>query len=229
MTQNFLFPNLFAAIKAEKESELQKFISSFNDDDMPKTIEGLLKSWYYTDLLTSTTKRKKWAAFEELKAYLIARKTKAIATSIDKELTRLRTVSNAPELVSIVFNVEWKKSKMWGSNPNCEAKEETAENRLNYYNSGSIGGCGYDKESTAIANAANQSNSFLKALYLIKEQQPTIKNHDLFGYGSGYGILPQLEGGVGVSCYPIIFKKIGFTWKNIGSGKWFDVYVASKA
>lgn len=225
-TTSFLFPNLFSAIKAEQAERTNKFISDLNDYCKCNPVEKVLSMWYYNELLPTSKKHKKDWQLDELKAYLIERRGKQDAKNIENQLSRLKTVSNAPDLISIVFNVEWKKSRMWGSTPRCEAKERTSD-MYNYYDSGSIGGCGYDKESTAIANAANQSNSFLKALYLIKEQHPTVKNHELFGYGSGYGILPSLEGGVGVSCYPKIFEKIGFAWSNVGSGKSFDVYVAA--
>ena len=33
-------------------------------------------------------------------------------------------------------------------------------------------------------------------------------SHDLLGYGSGYGVLPYFEGGVGVSSLLYIFKKL---------------------
>lgn len=226
-TKTMMFANLFAAIKAGKERELDVFINSFDDADTPKTIEGLLNSWYYSDLLTATTKRKTWNALIELKSYLISRKRKAIAAYVEKQLKHLQAVESAPDLISITFNVEWKKSRMWGSNPRCEAQAKT-ERMFEHYDSGSISGCGYDKESTAIAQAANQCNSFLKALYLAKEQHADAKNHDLLGYGSGYGILPRLEGGVGTSCYPRIFEAIGFGWQHVGTGKTFDVYTATK-
>jgi len=124
---------------------------------------------------------------------------------------------------------------MWGSNPNAECWYSFTNNEGNYHSgyvtSGSIGGCGYDKQSTAVANCLNQINEILKPLYDLKNNQlePTEKNnHEIFGYGSGYGILPTIEGGVGVSCYNAIFNKIGFEFKCTASGKNFDVYTISK-
>lgn len=170
--------------------------------------------------------QQKWD-IDSLKVFLIARKTKQTAKEIDKQLARLIAVQNAPDLQSITVSMEWKKSRMWGMNPNAEARINAGDNS-DYYQSGSIGGCGYDKGSTAVANAINQSNAVLKALYLVKEDNIAINNRELFGYGSGYGILPYFEGGVGVSCYPAIFDKIGFEFKTTASGKTFDVYTATK-
>ena len=181
---------------------------------------------HYSDLIPASRKGYAWQ-LSEIKDYLIARKIKANDKELAKQLTRLQTIEQSPDLESITISIEWKKSRMWGNNPRAEARVSNAQT-CEYFDSGSIGGCGYDKGSTAVANAINQSNSFLKALYLVKEKHPKAVNHELFGYGSGYGILPYLEGGVGVSCYPRIFEKIGFKFSTTASGKTFDVYSVTK-
>jgi len=147
---------------------------------------------------------------------------------LHKEIEHIETVFNAPDMVSASVSIECKKSAMWGSNPSGSASVSYADKSRNIFESGSISGCGYDKESTAFAHAINQSNSFLKALYVLKDANVETKNHDLFGYGSGYGILPRLEGGVGVSCFYRIFEKLGFKMDNAASGKTFDAYMINK-
>ena len=123
---------------------------------------------------------------------------------------------------------------MWGANPNAECwysyKDAEGNHRSGYVTSGSIGGCGYDKGSTAVAMCLNQINEVLKPLYVIKNNVVPMEqqNRDIFGYGSGYGILPSIEGGVGVSCYPKIFKSIGYKFTTQASGKTFDVYTITK-
>ena len=57
-----------------------------------------------------------------------------------------------------------------------------------------------------------------------KSKNVNLKNHDVFGYGSGYGVLPSFEDGVGVSCYDRIFNKIGYKFETLSSGKTFDVF-----
>lgn len=222
-TQTTIFANIFEAIKTEKAHDLQRFVTDLNEKT---SVKEIVDAWYYSDLLPAGKKKAVWE-LEALKNYLTARKAKAIDKSIEKELHHLQTVENASDLESITVSVEWKKSRMWGSNPTAEARVCDKEYGHNY-SSGSIGGCGYDKCSTAVANALNQSNSFLKAMYQVKEQNVSKKNHELFGYGSGYGILPRLEGGVGVSCYPRIFETIGFKFQTTASGKSFDVYTVTK-
>jgi len=214
--------NLIKAIETEQKNRLESFILEINK---VADLKGL-NTWQYNDLLPKGKKVDN-LSFDALKAYLIDRKQKAIYKAIEREVKHIQTVFNAPDLESITISMEWKKSRMWGSNPNAEARV-IAGNYSDYFESGSIGGCGYDKGSTAVANAINQSNSFLKAMYLLKDANINTKNHELFGYGSGYGILPRLEGGVGVSCYPAIFEKLGFTFKTTASGKTFDVYTVTK-
>ncbi len=219
-----IYSNIFAAIQADIEKEFQSFVSGL---DKVKTVKELLSNWYYNELITASKKKHNWE-LQELKSYLIDRRKKADAKKIDAKLTHLLTVENSPELNSIDISIEWKKSAMWGSNPRATARVRTLDNGYNSYESGSIGGCGYDKQSTAVAEVVNQSNSLLKALYTVKDANVATNNRELFGYGSGSGILPRIEGGVGVSCYPAIFEKIGFKFKTVASGKTFDVYSISK-
>ena len=89
---------------------------------------------------------------------------------------------------------------------------------------GTASGCGYDKESAAIAEALNQCDSVLQLLYTYKENALAAGESDesktascgrsncsIIGYGAGYGAIPYFEGGVGSSCFWSILKKCGFT------------------
>lgn len=64
------------------------------------------------------------------------------------------------------------------------------------------------------AEALNQSDSVLKALYQVKNANPEKRNRDCLGYGSGYGILPYLEIGVGLDSFAIIFADLGYIVKH---------------
>jgi len=212
--------NIIAALNAQAQERMAEFISEIGKEES-------LTSWYYTELIPKGSTRV-FLSDDDKKAYLIQRKQKQVAKSLAKEIAHVETVFNALDMVSASVSIEWKKSATWGNNPRAEASVSYSDYSRNIYDSGSIGGCGYDKESTAFANALNQSNSFLKALYHLKDANIEKSNQELFGYGSGYGILPRLEGGVGVSCFPRIFEKIGFKMTTVASGKTFDVYLISK-
>lgn len=197
----------------------EEFISGINEAVETKEIVG---KYQHSDLLTPGSLKKEWV-LADLQAYIIARYDKKKGVVLQAELSQIDTVMKSGELTSIKVSVEWKKNRTWGSNPTAEAWYSSV-GESDYVRGSSIGGCGYDKLSTSVAEVLNQINPLLRLLYLVKEENTETNNHDLFGYGSGYGILPKFEGGVGVNCYNAIFNKIGFEFKNIAWGKSYDVY-----
>jgi hypothetical protein len=232
--------NLKTALKIEAQNKLNEFKQGLNNY---KSIDEVLKLWQYNDLIPKTNK-KEFQTFADLSIYLQSRKEKQLNKTLLKDLQQIELIEQAQDIEKITISIEWKKSKMWGNNPSAEAKVFYKNGICERFYSGSIGGCGYDKESTAVANSLNQCNSVLKLLYNAKNEAlegnynhetnevltgyKSMKNHDLLGYGSGYGLLPSIEGGVGVSCYNAIFNKVGFNFKTLTSGKNFDVFVIEK-
>lgn len=181
------------------------------------------------DAPTNSKKYEKLTSDNEKISFIIEREKKDLEKRMDKDLAQLTTIwSKNQQIEKIVVSVEWKKSNVWGSNPSASAKVYYNDGSANIYESGSVGGCGYDKESTAIAKALNQSNALIKLLCIVKEEAADKKNHEVFGYGSGYRMIPQFEGGVGVSCYYSIFEKIGFKMNKTAAGKTFDVWTIEK-
>lgn len=211
--------NLAKAIISENEKNNAykvELIDNLDNTDVSKL------DWRLSDLLTAGQKKKLFS-LEELKEVLKSRNKKAQEKRNLKELERLN-FANLEDIETLTINVEWKRSQMWGMNPTAEAYV----NGIGHVSSGSIGGCGYDKQSTAVARVLNQVPQLIKKLYELKENNTDVKNHDLFGYGSGYGVLPSFEGGVGVNCYDRIFNAIGYEFKTISNGKMFDVYQISR-
>ena len=220
----FLFPQILEAISNDiknKSNELIKDLSTFTD------CKSILDKWFYKNYIPKG-KNTQWNDTEVLKAYLIKRIEKDTLKRIENEKEFLEDISNAKGLESCIITIEWKRSQMWGMNPRAEAKIENKLSHYRYFDSGSVGGCGYDKKSTAVANCLNQSLDVLKELYIVREKDLKTSLNDLFGYGSGYGIKPRIEGGVGVSCYPAIFDKIGFNFQQTANGKTFDVFTITK-
>ncbi len=177
------------------------------------------------------------------------RATKQIEKKTAAKLAKLDRVANAPDLTFISVSVDWVRSRTWGYNPHVEVRTNTGT----YY--GTASGCGYDKESAAIATAINASpsimrvlyehaenecDSILKALYQLKENGlragktdasktacTGVDNRNICGYGSGHSVLPYFEGGVGASCFWSILKDCGF--KTIGHhSKHSDFYSVEK-
>lgn len=158
---------------------------------------------------------------------------KRIEAEFAKRLThsieKIERAENAPELLNIDISVEWKKNRTWGMNLTAKVRACTGKYSTET-GIGTASGCGYDKESAAIADALNACPSVMSALYECAENLGARQEEyrEKIGYGSGYSILPYFEGGVGVSCYYQIFESMGYTMRHTASGKTFDVYTVSK-
>lgn len=217
--QNLVFSNLLTAFINKQIEDLKEFSNGLES-------ETDFNKWYYNQLCTKAKPISSFSNTHDLKLFLISRKQKEQAKKLKAVQNKLKLVSEAPELFKINISVEWKKSATWGANPTAEVRVLTTDGYKLFI--GKASGCGYDKESAAIAQALNQSYSFLNLIYSIRENNTTESLRELLGYGSGYGLFPRLEGGVGVSCFRSIFEKLGFKWEDISHGKSFDVYTVSK-
>ena len=161
-------------------------------------------------------------------SYVIEKIRKEAVKQLSKDLQIIEAAKQAEEVEKIIIKVEWKRSRIWGSNPTAEVEVRTKTHGFFRYNSGSIGGCGYDKESAAISEALNKSNEVLKMLFEAKDKDIKNSNENIFGYGMNTGILPSFSGGCGVSCYRRNFEAIGMKFEKISGGNSFDVYLAIK-
>lgn len=190
-------------VKKENEKELKKAISNLNKAKK----EDFINLWYYSEKLTKRQKEK--LTKKEQKEILKNKIIKDYEKRLIKNLKIIDTIKNANQNVeTITINVDWVKNPTWGYNPHATIYTNNGETT-----EGKASGCGYDKESTAIAEALNKNNDILKLLYIAKNKKMTLKNtnnHDILGYGSGYGVLPYFEGGVGVSSLLNIFKKLNY-------------------
>lgn len=215
--------NLINAIKAQTKADFETF-----SKDIQKVTD--LNVWQYNNLLTATTKNKVFAGISYKKAYLIERKNKQLLKREQEQINKIERIFNTiNEIESINITVEWKKNRTWGSNPSATIQVNYTKGIRDTFYSGSIGGCGYDKESTAIGKALNQCDALLKLMYAKKDKKAKLNNRDIFSYGSGYGLLPYFEGGVGTNCYYDIFKAIGLKMQQTANGKSFSVWhVSSK-
>lgn len=211
-----------------------KILAEINDREQ-NMLSYLSDRTQYAGLLCQfLTKREKLADVTDAK--LTERIKKSYEKDRKKELKRLDL--GQAEIESIEITVEWKKSAMYGQNPTATVrvfgKVKQAEGFFDerYFKQfiGKASGCGYDKESTAIASALNQCEPLLRLMYEVASRDENIgkKNQEIFGYGSGYGPLPYFEGGVGTSCFPKIFEAIGLTMGKVASGKSFDAWNVTK-
>lgn len=157
-------------------------------------------------------------AIEKATAIALKENEKRKRANLDK----LTDAENAPDVLNIDVQIEWKKSRTWGANPFCECWGG------GYYTTGRASGCGYDKRTAATAEAFNSNTAIMKALYTAEEKRLSKRNkptrREFIGYGSGYGILPAFEGGVGISSHWRIFENIGFIFKTTAETRTCDAY-----
>lgn len=213
------------ALKAESKKQLSEHIEAIKNltsDDM-KEEYGVFKNF------ATKTIYKKYQDGEisekEAKSKTIEQVKKEATKKLDKELNKLSEIENAKEVQDIEISITWKKSATWGWCPRSNITTHLLDNqKYNYYErtEGYASGCGYDKLSSAIASALNDSNGALKLLYTAEEKRLrkakngfTTSRRDFIGYGSGYGSMPYFEGGVGFESQYTIFKNLGFETKII--------------
>lgn len=161
-------------------------------------------------------------SLEKAQEFVFKKLDKEMNKKIESELNSFKEIEESEKFTGCTISIEWKRSSMWGKNPTATLSG------CGYIKGSSIGGCGYDKESTAVAQVINQCLPLKKLLYNLKENNIEVDNEKLFGYGSGYRILPYFEGGVGVSCYCSICEAIGFKFVSVAHGNNFDVYEIRK-
>jgi len=220
---------LIAKLNRESKVELKKSLS-FNEEK--KDVKSFLDYAYYRGLFSKKEiKGIEEMTFSKFKKVLVSKIKEKSALRLSEKIKEVKSVENKLfKITEIKITVEWAKSKMWGLNPTAEVwvsfKDAKGNTDCEYFKSRYVSGCGYDKLSTAIAEALNQSDVLKANLY--KSANKNKSNRDIFGYGSGYGVLPYFEGGVGVSCYPSIFKAIGLKWQSVAGGKMFDIYNVSR-
>jgi hypothetical protein len=155
------------------------------------------------------------------------RKEKAEARKAIREAAkhqkRVEEVKAQPKLESLTITIEWRKSRMWGTNPHATGEARTTEG-MRLVGTATASGCGYCKGSTVIADLFNQFlrhklyDSDILARLAIKKPYGIRLTKDTDKY------LPRFDGGIGEDCYSDISKAIGGTWKRLANTESVDVY-----
>jgi len=184
--------------------------------------EKLLDAWFIKERFTKKELKELCSKSYE---QIIKEDTKKVIEKYKKTLEQTKSkiekicLANIPAFISV--SVEWFKSATWGANPQAEVR--TGEN---YHISRKVGGCGYDKESTATAECFNKDLGILK-IALISLYK---KEHSKKYLGSGYGATIDLWGvsfsdGVGFNCHESIITNSGYYKVTARqSGKMFNTY-----
>jgi hypothetical protein len=144
-----------------------------------------------------------------------------------QEVDRLNAIfENDREIKRIVVATDWRRGSMQSNQCKAEIKVTYADYSRETFESDRTGGCGYDKESTAIADAFNRINALLKELAL-KANEAIEKGEgyrEYIGYGCGYGTLPYFEGGVGFNSQERSLNSLGYKMNHLHWTKKTDIY-----
>jgi len=130
-----------------------------------------------------------------------------------KDLARIEAEKNQKPVKSLAITIEWKKSRTWGNVPHASATVGFHDGTYARSDGFTAGGCGYDKESTVVAEIFNKYLKYKLYILPMTEKRPYGMYRDFFG------------GGIGMRAYESIAKTIGGELKSVASGKTFDVYI----
>lgn len=214
-----MYENIRKAIAEHEAETLEKFATEIKT----KTAADILESWYYKQYTTPATLRAIQEAEqgEPLAAVLIekmtAKKAREEKKNTQKRLEKIEAAEAAhlPENVNI--SVELTRSRVWGWNPHATVRAWATVTE------DGASGCGYDKESAAIAGAMNANPEIMRILY----------DHAEAGESFPYSVhtfagLPSFDGGCGVSCFRSVFEACGYEWRQVASGRTFNAYTLHK-
>ena len=214
-----MYTNLRNAIKEHEAKTLEKF----NTEVETKTASALLKSWYYRELMTpktvETVKGLNPDAIPDAETLkkIKAKKAREESKRTALRLAKIEAAENASESLYIDVSVEFNKSRVWGWNPSATVRTSTTITK------DTASGCGYDKESAAIAGAMNENPVIMKILYDHAE------NGGAFPYSvHTFAGVPAFDGGCGVSCFYNVFKACGYEWRQVASGEHYNAYTMVK-
>lgn len=209
-----IYENLRKAVRAEYEHRVM--VNA--DRILAVTTKGgaIKESVNAANMWATKGMRAKFESGETCLDCYLTRAEKRMRATLEKDMraviARIDTIETAEKPEHFVLWVDWKKSSTWGVNPHTEL----IVNGNRYF--GTASGCGYDKESAAIAAVLNVCPGTLKILYDVKETalagDSAISNENAIGYGAGYGALPYYERGVGVSSLVAVLEKCGYNVKR---------------
>ena len=195
--------NLLNSLRLQGKVELEKAVKSIEAGNMI-TIDH-----YITTLRQQQLKDGK-ITLEKVQQIAIKKATKEIEKQTAKKIEKVKDIGNTIENMEDIYIIIQHKKTNLGYQYKATLATEKIRIEGKY-----TGGWGYDKLSTAISEVLNQYKPLIKLMYdyiddkMFEEGSLTINNHKVLGYGSGYGILPYFEYGVGVSSFYKIFDNLG--------------------
>ena len=201
--------NLLNSLRLQGKMELEKVVKNIEAGNM-NTI-----NFYITDLRKQQLKDGK-ITLEKVQQIAIKKANKEIEKRTAEKIEKVKNIYATIENIEDINIIVQHKKTSLGYQYKATLATDTLRIDGKY-----TGGWGYDKLSTALAEVLNQYQPLTKLMYnyiddkMWEEGTLTINNHKVLGYGSGHGILPYFESGVGVSSFYKIFDNLGLKLTQI--------------
>lgn len=175
------------------------------------------------------TERQEALNIEEQKQTIIKKLQKQAEKEQEKYKKYFEEIERAEAPKFIKIDVTFLKSSTWGWCPFAEMWTDEG----GYVKTSKASGCGYDKESTATAEALNTLKGLKKLIFekLNKKSEKDIYNilkgadaRDLLGYGLRFFKGAYFEYGVGVECHLNILQNLGYKLTAAYHGRTSNFY-----
>lgn len=201
-----MYENLKQCVRQYEEKRMAEFDTWFTE----RTVGEILSTPYLRSLLTKRTyevlqKANPTSLPDQSAAEkIIEKKHREIQKRSKVFFSKLDDAEQSEVPNSIDILVEFKRHPIWNYNPVATVTAGGIATK------GHASGCGYDKESEAVANAMNQNPGIMKILYDYAEIG------GVFSYGvTTINGVPSFVGGVGVNWFRSVFEDCGYRWKDM--------------
>lgn len=142
---------------------------------------------------------------------------RGLLNHLRKENAENETKANKQDIVLLSIEIVWKRSRTWGMCPHAEYWVQYADGTHKHVKGISCIGCGYDKQSTVVAQIFNRE--LCGMLWRKRRSRKPVP------YGISFnGLFPSFSGGIGVDCYKAISQFLGGKWRCVASSERFDEF-----
>lgn len=204
--------NLFNALEKVNQENKERSLKAIEKQD--HSLNNYLTKLKQQQLKNGEITREEALKFATKKIEKVYKK------QLEEDINKINDIIGSEETFKEIYLQIQSKKNSYGYQFKCNLSSDEGTNIIGTFTNG----CGYDKLSTSVSSVLNEYKPLLKMLYQFKNNNVNTDNRKLFGYGSGYGLLPYFEGGVGISCYYKIFNSIGLQFKEINH----DLYIITR-